>query len=118
MKKIVTALILSFVLVGCQKENSNTLVGTKWQTTGFTLIDAVWGYKYHVYDFYSEDKASSYWLDRNGKMASSDGDVSYKIEKPYVYITEEDGDIVTLEMADRMSMVVTTNTSIIYYKQP
>lgn len=118
MKKIAIALLLSLALIGCQKENSNTLVGTKWETTGFSLIDAIWGYKYHVYDFYSENTVSSYWLDRNGKMASSDGDATYRIEEPYVYITEDDGDVVTLEIIDRMSMVVTTNTSIKYYKQP
>jgi hypothetical protein len=117
MKKIILALIVMAMAASCQKENANNLKGTKWETTGFAMIDAIWGYKYHVYDFYSKDKASSYWLDRNGKMTSSDGDVTYKVESPYVYITKEDGDVVTLEMIDRMSMVVTTNTSIKYYKQ-
>lgn len=117
MKRILCLALLSLTLGGCTKMDKNRLIGTKWETTGFYLIDILAGYKYHVYDFYSEDKVNSYWLDRNGKIGSSDGEFSYYIEEPYVVITHDEDDVRKFEMTDNITMVSTTNSSIKYYKQ-
>lgn len=118
MKRILCLALLALTLGGCTKMDKNPLIGTKWETTGFSMIDILVGYKYHVYDFHSEDKVNSYWLDRNGKIAMSDGECSYTIQEPYVIITHDKDDVRKLERVDNITMTVTTNTSIKYYKQP
>ena len=117
MKRIIIAAIAILVFVGCQKEDSNALLGTKWETTGFTLFDIMVGWKYHIYEFTTNDNVDSYWLDRNGKVASFDGTFSYKIEDPYVIIEHDAEDVRKLEMTNKMTMVLTTNTSIKYFLQ-
>lgn len=117
MKRILCLALLALTLGGCTKMDKNPLIGTKWETTGFTMIDILAGYKYHVYDFHSEDKVNSYWLDRNGKVGASDGECSYYIEEPYVFITHDEDDVRKFEMTDNITMVSTTNSSIKYYKQ-
>lgn len=117
MKRILCLALLALTLGGCTKMDKNPLIGTKWETTGFSMIDILVGYKYHVYDFHSEDKVNSYWLDRNGKIGASDGECSYYIEEPYVIITHAEDDIRKFEMTDNITMVSMTNSSIKYYKQ-
>lgn len=116
MKKLLFAAAL-LIATACSKGPEKELVGTKWETTGFSMIDALVGWKYHIYEFIDKKNVDSYWLDRNEKVASFDGTYQYKVEEPYVIIEEDDGTIVTLEMTNKMTMVVTTNNSIKYYKQ-
>lgn len=116
MRKLAIIFAAIAVLAGCQKEETNSLIGTKWETTGYSLIDALVGWKYHIYEFTDINNVDSYWLDRNGKVASFDGTYKYTIEEPYVII-EEDDNTVKLEMTNKMTMVVTTNESIKYLKQ-
>lgn len=107
-----------FSIIGCSKMEQNNLVGTRWETSGFTLLNDLFGYEYHVYEFIDKDSVNSYWLDRKGKIAKSDGECSYVIQEPYVIITHADDDIRKLELVDNITMVITTNTYIKYYKQP
>lgn len=118
MKKLAIIFAAIAVLVGCQKEDGNSLVGTKWETDGFgPLMESIWGYKYHVYEFIDDKSVDSYWLDRNGKLKSYDGTCKYTIEEPYVIIEHETDDVRKLEMINKMTMVVTTNESIKYLRQ-
>ena len=117
MKKIILATML-LILVACSKDPANELIGTKWETTGFYMIDALVGWKYHIYEFIDETNVDSYWLDRNGKVASFEGTYRYTIEEPYVIIEHDADDVRKLEMINKMTMVATTNTSIKYIKQP
>lgn len=118
MKKLAIIIAAIAVLAGCQKEETNSLVGTKWETDGFGfLMESIWGYKYHVYEFTDVNNVDSYWLDRNGKVASFEGTCKYTIEEPYVIIEHDADDVRKLEMTNKMTMVVTTNESIKYLKQ-
>lgn len=117
MKRILIALTALLAITSCSKEPSNDLVGTKWETTGFTLIDAMMGWKYHIYEFLDSEKVDSYWLDRNGKVASFDGTYKYIIAEPYVFIEHKADDIRELERTNKMTMVLTSNDSIKYLKQ-
>ena len=117
MKRILLLTILILTISGCTKID-NALVGTKWETSGFTLIDLMVGWKYHIYEFIDGNNVDAYWLDRNGKVASFEGTFKYTIEEPYVIIEHDSDDIRKLEIIDKMTMVITTNTSIKYFKQP
>lgn len=116
MKKIVFAILL-LIATSCSKGPAKELIGTKWETTDYSLIDALVGWKYHIYEFIDAKNVDSYWLDRNGKVASFDGTYKYKVEEPYVIIEKDDGTTVTLEMINKMTMVLTTNDSFKYFKQ-
>lgn len=118
MKRLAILLISIFSLFGCSKEPTNEFIGTKWETTGFTLLDALMGWKYHIYEFLDAENVDSYWLDRNGKVASFDGTYKYIIAEPYVIIEHSADDIRKLEKINKMTMVVTTNETIKYIMQP
>lgn len=106
------------MFAGCQKEESNKLVGTRWETTGFAaFMESIWGYRYHVYEFIDNNNVDSYWLDKNGKLVDYDKQCTYTIDPPYVIITHSADDVRKLEEQDKMTMVITTNTSIKYLKQ-
>lgn len=118
MKKLAIIFAAIAVLAGCQKEDSNSLAGTRWETDGFGyLMEAIWGYKYHVYEFLDNKSVDSYWLDSNGKLKSYGGQCKYSIETPFVIIEHDADDVRKLEMTNKMTMVVTTNESIKYLKQ-
>ena len=118
MKKLAVIIATVVMFVGCQKEESNELVGTRWETTGFAaLMEGIWGYRYHVYEFIDNNNVDSYWLDKNGKLVNYDEQCTYTIDPPFVIITHSADDVRTLEQKDKMTMVVTTNTSIKYLKQ-
>ena len=117
MKKVIIAIVALVTLCGCQKEGKNFLSGTRWETTGFAaFMEPIWGYRYHVYEF-TDDYVSSYWLDKNSKMISFDGDFQYRIEDPYVYVEHDTDDVRKLEVINKMTMVITTKTSIKYFLQ-
>ena len=117
MRRLLLFIVAAICLCSCSKESSNALKGTRWETDDFTLLNSIWGYKYHVYEFEDKSNVLSYWLDRQGKVAMSEGEFNYKIEYPYVYVEHSKDDIRKLEMVDKMTLVITTNTSIKYYKQ-
>ena len=118
MRKLAIALVILMSSVACSKEPSNVLEGTKWETSGFSLIDALAGWKYHVYDFIDKKNVDSYWLDRDGKVASFEGTFRYTIEDPYVTVKHAEDDIRIFEMTNKMTLESTTNKSIKYFKQP
>lgn len=117
MKRLFTILIIILSSLSCSKKE-NSLVGTKWETDGFgPLMETLFGYKYHVYEFIDDKSVDSYWLDKNGKIVSYDTQCEYTIAEPYVTIKHEEDDVRKLEMTNKMTMVVTTNTSIKYFIQ-
>lgn len=117
MKRLLIILAAALTLAGCEKESSGSIVGTKWETDDFgALMEYLFGYKYHVYEF-ERKTVSSYWLDKNGKLVSYDGDFEYTIEAPYVIIRHDENDVRKLEQLDKMTMAITTNTAIKYFKQ-
>ena len=107
--------LLSMLVSGCSKK-SNMLVGTKWETDDNTIMNTFFGYKYHVYEFYSEDMVSSYYLDKNGKVVESNGDFPYSLEYPTLII-EEDGKVSEFEFLDRMSFTTGGKSPYIYYRR-
>ena len=117
MKKLLILLGALFLFTSCTKESSNEYVGTRWETDGFYLINTLMGYKYHVYEFIDTDSVMSYWLDRNGKIASSDGEHRYEIDGSFIIVYHDTDDVRKLEVKDRITMILTSNTTIKYYKQ-
>ena len=95
MKKLFVVFAFMATIVGCQKSGDTMLVNTKWQSDDYTMINMIWGYSYHVYEFYSEDSASSYWLDKNGNIADSEGsllenlsmEVVVEEDPEYIFVT-------------------------------
>ena len=117
MKKLAIALAILILSASCSKESSTSIVGTKWETTGFSLINSLVGWKYHIYEFTDKKNVDSYWLDRNGKVASFEGTFRYTVEEPYITIEHSEDDIRIFEMTNKMTFISTTNNSIKYFKQ-
>lgn len=111
MKKLLIVLATILVFSGCAKESDNFLVGTSWQTDDYTFSSIVMGYSYHIFEFYSEDKASSYWVDKKGNIVSSDGDVTYTLDYPTMKIKDD-----TYTFNDRVSFEI-KGAGIVYYKK-
>lgn len=117
MKKLFIILTTIAVLAGCSKTEDNMLLNTTWQTDDYSTINMLFGYSYHVYEFYSEDKASSYWLDKRGNVADSDGDVKYELQYPQLIITKADGSQLEFTFSDRMTFAIGGNSSIVYHRK-
>lgn len=117
MKKLAIIFAAIAVLVGCSKSGENMLINTQWQTDDYSAINIIFGYSYHVYEFYSEDSASSYWLDKKGNVADSDGDVKYELDYPHLIITESDGNKLEFTFSDRMTFAIGGNSPIVYHRK-
>lgn len=117
MKKLFVVFAFMATIVGCQKSGDTMLVNTKWQSDDYTMINMIWGYSYHVYEFYSEDSASSYWLDKNGNIADSEGDVKYELDYPELTITESNGTVTKFTFSDRVTFAIGGNSTVVYHKK-
>lgn len=114
-------------LFGCKKDNEpkadDRLVGTTYRTDAYkSLMGPLYGYQYHLYDFISTSEGVAYWADKNGKQNGSDGNITYRLEYPELYIVEEDGDETHFRFIDARSFSLvkvdgTLNSSFTYYKQ-
>lgn len=86
MKRMIvaTALLMS-LFCGCSKQ-SNMLVGTTWVTDDNFIMSTMLGYKYQVYEFFSEDMVSSYYTNAAGAIVMVNGDYNYKLDYPNLVI--------------------------------
>ena len=92
MKRVLMLMMAMMLFAGCKKESSNMLVGTTWETDDNFIMSAVFGYKYHVYEFYSEDMVSAYYTNSVGKIMSVDGDYKYELNYPNLTIYTKYGE--------------------------
>ena len=84
-------MVAMMLFAGCSKESSNMLVGTTWETDDNFIMSSIFGYKYHVYEFFSEDMVSSYYTNSAGKIMSVSGDCKYELDYPNLIIHESTG---------------------------
>ena len=94
MKKFLLLLAALTILVGCSKDdgkNDNRLAGSSFRTDGYKTVMSFWGYHYHVIEFSTNSSGVAYWTDKSGKQNGSDGDFTYSLSYPDLYITKDDG---------------------------
>lgn len=92
MRKLLILIATITLFAGCQKESSNMLVGTSWETDDNFIMSSIFGYKYHVYEFISEDMVSAYYTNSAGNIMEIDGDYKYKLNYPNLTIHTKYGE--------------------------
>lgn len=92
MLSLCIAVVLTTSLIGCSKNDSDKdsrLVGLSFQTSGYsTVMSYLFNYYYHVMEFESANSGYAYWTDRNGAQNGTDGDFTYILEYPDLYVTQ------------------------------
>ena len=127
MKKIFTIALAVLCLAGCNKESGpkadDRLVGTTFRTDAYkSLMGPLYGYQYHLYEFTSVSDGVAYWADKNGNQNGSDGNFTYRLEYPDLYVTDKNGEQTHFQFIDSRSFSLvktdgTMNKSFTYYKQ-
>ena len=127
MKRILLLIIAVVCIAGCNKENDpkedDRLVGTTFRTDAYkSLMGPVFGYQYHLYDFTSTSEGVAYWADKNGNQNGSDGNITYRLEYPELFITDDGGEETHFRFIDARAFSLvkvdgTLNNSFTYYKQ-
>ena len=127
MRKIVLVALAMVCLAGCNKENGlkvdDRLVGTTFRTDAYkSLMGPLYGYQYHLFDFTSTSDGVAYWADKNGNQNGSDGNITYRLEYPELFITDDEGQETHFRFIDARSFSLvkvdgTLNNSFTYYKQ-
>ena len=129
MKRILILAIIGLFAAGCGKQNAEPenrvderLVGTTYRTDGVKMMEVIWGYYYHLFDFDTATSGVAYFADRKGGQNGSDGDFTYRLDYPELYITREDGKVEHYRFLDSRTFVLIKddgepNTMFTYYKQ-
>lgn len=127
MRKVLLVALAMVCLAGCNKESGpnadDRLVGTTFRTDAYkSLMEPLYGYRYHLYDFTSTSAGVAYWADKNGKQNGSDGNITYRLEYPDLFITDDKGEETRFRFIDARSFSLvkvdgSLNNSFTYYKQ-
>lgn len=127
MKRFLLIAVTALLMVGCEKEAEikadNRLVGTTYRTDGYaSIMGPIFGHYYHSYEFSTEQDGVAYWCDKKGDQNGSDGNFTYKLEYPELYITKSDGEEMHYRFTDARSFGLVkergeVSSSMMYYKQ-
>ena len=127
MRKVLLVALALVCLAGCNKESGpkadDRLVGTTFRTDAYkSLMGPLFGYQYHLFDFTTTSEGVAYWADKNGNQNGSDGNITYRLEYPELYIVDKNGEEDHFRFLDArsFSLVKTdgeVNKSFTYYKQ-
>lgn len=125
MKKFILLFALLMpIFLGCGKEDKadSRLAGTSYRTDGFkAVMQPIWGYYYHVLEFSTSTAGIAYWTDKNGNQNGTDGEFTYTLTYPDLYVTFKD-EVRHYTFSDARTFVYikddgTPNTMLKYYKQ-